>query len=57
MKGKIIRLRLNPRLAQKLENLALLSRRPETDVVRLLIEDATIEQLGVREKRMVKEPA
>ena len=60
MKGKETRkrvwLHLNERHARKLESLAILSRRKETDVLRLLIEDATIEQLGVRENES-KEPA
>jgi len=47
--GKLIRARLRKELAQKLENLALLSRRKENEVIRLLIEDATLEQLGVRQ--------
>ena len=49
MADKILHIRLNERHAQKLENLALLSRRKETDVIRMLIEDATVAQLGVRQ--------
>jgi len=56
MNGKIIRLRLNKGLARKLEDLASLSRRKETEIVRLLIEDATLDQLGVRQSEK-EEPA
>ena len=47
--GKVIQLRLRKELAHKLESLATLSQRSETDVIRLLIEDASLEQLGVRQ--------
>jgi len=46
---KIIHLRLEEKLWRKVENLALLSRRKQSDVIRLLIEDATLEQMGVRQ--------
>lgn len=49
MADKILHCRLAPKLARKLEKLALLSRRRENEVIRLLIEDATLEQLGVRQ--------
>lgn len=49
MADKILHVRLVPKLARKLENLALLSRRKENDVIRILIEDARLEQLGVRQ--------
>ena len=51
MAQKILHVRLEKRLAEKLENLALLSRRKETDVIRLLIDDATLEQMGVRQPK------
>ena len=38
----VIHLRLEEKLWQKLENLALLSRRKQTDVMRILIEDANL---------------
>ena len=39
---KIIHLRLEEKLWRKLENLALLSRRKQSDVMRILIEDANL---------------
>ena len=39
---KVIHLRLEEKLWRKLENLALLSRRKQTDVMRILIEDANL---------------
>ena len=47
--GKVIHVKLNAEDTEKLEWLARLSRRPETDVMRLLIRDAVIQQLGVLE--------
>jgi len=49
-KGKVIHVRLDAETTEKLEWLARLSRRPEAMVVRLLIKDATIHQLGVLEE-------
>ena len=39
---KVIHLRLEEKLWRKLENLALLSRRKQSDVMRILIEDANL---------------
>lgn len=49
MADKIVHLRLAPKLARKLERFARLSRRKENDVIRLALEDMTLEQLGVRQ--------
>lgn len=38
---------LGKELAQKLDNLCLLSRRTRSQVLRLLVQDARLEQLGV----------
>ena len=49
MPDKILHIRLEERLDQKLEKLARLSRRKKAAVIRLLIDDATPEQLGARQ--------
>lgn len=49
MPDKIVHLRLAPKLARKLEKFARLSRRKENDVIRLALEDMTLEQLGVHQ--------
>ena len=49
MADKIVHLRLAPKPARKLERFARLSRRKENDVIRLALEDMTLEQLGVRQ--------
>ena len=54
MPDKIVHLRLNPKLARKLESYACLSRRKENDVIRIALEDLTLDQLGVRQP---EEPA
>ena len=48
-KGKVIHVRLDAEATEKLEWLAQMSRRPEAMVVRLLIKDAPLHQLGVLE--------
>lgn len=57
MAQKILHVRLEDKLARKLEHLARLSRRKESDVIRLLIDDATLEQLGVRQPQEQDENA
>ena len=49
MPDKILHIRLDEKLDQKLERLARLSRRKKNGVIRLLIDDATDEQVGVRQ--------
>ena len=49
MPDKIVHLRLAPNLARKLESYARLSRRKENDVIRIALEDLTLDQLGVRQ--------
>lgn len=51
MPDTIIHLRLEEKLWRKLKNLARLSRRKQSDVIRFLIDEATAEQLGVPKKR------
>jgi len=48
MQPKVIHLKLKPSLAAKLGELAELSRRTMTDVIRILIRDAKPENLGLK---------
>lgn len=47
MADTVIHIRLEKRLAEKLKELARLSHRKQTDLIRLLIDQATDEQVGI----------
>lgn len=49
MTDKIVHLRLDEKRWRKLDNAALLSRRTQQACLRILIDDMTVAQLGVRQ--------
>lgn len=51
MADKIVHLRLDEKRWRKLENGALLSRRTQQACLRILIDDMTLGQLGLRQQK------